>query len=392
MNETNKQEKGMESIRKNAIDKYHSLEMPILRYGLGIYVDLADLKIDDLLKESNTKDKLRIDADLKVKIVNLAFAEKDFLDKYFDKLVSYNENKLTALHYAVLNDALAIIIPKGISLAKPILINSNLISKSKSESIIVIAEENSKAAVIEISESSGDAYFKSQIIQVYAEKNSELTYCSLQNLNEKTYNFSVKRGEAKGNAKIKWVDVAFGGKFSQLRMRTELIAPGAITKKYGVFFGNGKQQFDLNIESIHKTHHTESSMHHRGVLNDYAKSIFRGTVKIDKNAYGSIGHQKSDVILLGENAKCDAVPILDVENDEVVCSHGMTMGQLDPDQIFYLLSRGLNEDDAKKMILLGFLEPLFRELENEELREKMLDLVDKKTIFKEAIEVKNASN
>ena len=392
MSENNATETRMQLIRRNALDAFNSLEMPNLRYGLGIYVDLALVNLDEVLKENNVFDRIKIEADLRVKIINFPSMDKEFLEKYFDKLAKADENKILALHYSVLNDAVALVIPKNTNIEKPIIIYSNFSSKSKAESIIVIAEEASKASIIEVSESGINSNYKSQIVQVYAGENSELNYYSLQNLNDKVYNFSTKRGEVKQDAKINWIDLLLGSKFTQLKLKTNLLERGASTKKLGAFFGNNNQQFDINVESVHSKGNTQSSMNHRGVLNDSAKSIFRGTVNIAKNSASSVGHQRADILLMGENAKCDAVPILDVENDEVICSHGVTVGQLDPEQIFYLLSRGLDESLAKQMLIAGFLDPIARDINHEEIRNKFSNIINEKLKSEKLIEVQNVNN
>lgn len=393
MTGNNATETGMQLIRKKALEAFNSLQMPDLRYGLGVYTDLDAVNLNDALKENNVSDRIKIESDLRVKVINFSSMDNEFLINYFDKLVKADENKLSALHYAALNDAVALIIPKDTAIEKPIIIHSNVSSKSKAESIIIVAEENSKATVIEVSESNENSYFKSQIVQAYAAENSELSYYSLQNLNENTYNFCTKRGEVKQDAKIKWVDLLLGSRFTQLKMRTNLLEMGSSTKKLGAFFGNKNQQFDINVESVHSKGNTQSSMYHRGILNDNAKSIFRGTINIAKNSASSVGHQKSDILLMGENAKCDAVPILDVENDEVICSHGVTVGQLDPEQIFYLLSRGLDEDSAKQMLIAGFIEPVAREINHEEIRNKFSNIINEKLRANgQLAEVQNASS
>lgn len=379
----------MESVRMKALSAYNSMLMPSLRYGIGISVDLTLFNIDEVIQNSKNNDWLKLEIDPRVKVVNAASMDENFIKEHMEKLFKIDENKFSALHYAMLHDAVALIIPKDTNIEKPIIITSNCNQKSKSESIIVIAEEGSKATILEITESSSENYYKSQSILLFANENSELNYYSLQNLNENTYNFVVKRAEAKKDSRIKWVDLVLGSKFTQLNMKTDLIENGAATKKLGAFFGNNNQQFDLNVESYHEKGDTESVMHHRGILQDSAKCIFRGKVSIAKDSRNSTGHQKTDVLLLGETAKCDAVPILDVQNDEVVCSHGVTVGQLDPEQIFYLLSRGLDEESAKQMLILGFLDPVMREINNEDARNKFNKIINEKL---KVAEVSNVTN
>src|SRR3989338_1388173 len=379
----------MDSLRMKALNAYNSMQMPSLRYGIGIYADLAAFNIDDVLQNQKDNDWLKVEIDPRVKVINIASMDENFIREHMEKMLKIDENKLSALHYAMLNDAVALIIPKNTNIEKPIIINSNCSQKSKSESIIVLAEECSKVTILEMAESSDGNYYKSQSVFLFANENSEINYYSLQNLNENTYNFVVKRAEAKKDSMIKWVDLVLGSRFTQLNMKTDLTENGATTKKLGAFFGNNNQQFDINVESSHVKGNTESVMYHRGILQDNAKCIFSGKVSIAKDARNSTGHQKTDILLMGETAKCDAVPVLDVQNDEVVCSHGVTVGQLDPEQIFYLLSRGLDEEAAKQMLILGFLDPVMREINNEDARNKYTKIINKKL---KVAEVSNVTN
>jgi len=101
--------------------------------------------------------------------------------------------------------------------------------------------------------------------------------------------------------------------------------------------------------------------------------MHRGTIRVEKNAINCQGHQRSDMLLVGEEARCNAIPILEVENDDVSCSHGTTMGQVDEEQLYYLLSRGLDEHIARKLLVLGFIEPILQKISNEKVREEIMN-------------------
>lgn len=353
----------LKTLNENARKSFDGLDMPLPNSN--------DINFEDITPGN---EKMIIVADDRIKVIDLS-ENPELAEKYLK--IDFND-KMAALHYSILNDAKLIVIPKNTIIENPIFINSKLNLKSKAENIIIVAEENSKAAVIEVSESSSEAYFKSASVEIISHENSSIDYVSLQNLGENTYSFSKKTGLAKKNSSINWIDIIFGGKFGRCSIKTVLNEEGASTRKLGAFFGNKSQNFDINAESVHAVANTNSWMYHRGVLNDNSKAIFRGNIKINRDSKNSAGHQKSDILLIGDNAKCDAVPVLDVDNDEVTCSHGVTLGQVDEEQIFYMTSRGLDEKSAKKMIILGFLENVIKEVKDTAIRGKIYSIVEKK--------------
>ena len=365
--------------KENALNLLRTLEMPSLKYGQGMFLNL-DLDFYDFSTalQHDNPETITITADPSVKVTSLTEMDDHFVKTYAEKLVPAGEDKFTALHYASVQKTHVIIIPKNTSVDKPIFIHSSLKAKAKAENIIVVAEEGAAATIIEIAASSLENTYKSQIVQVYAKQNAHLTYSTLHNLTEHSYSFITKRGEANQDASITWIDFLLGGKFTRLQLRTNLVSPGAATKKWTVFYGSQEQLFDIKTETFHRAPHTEGIMKAKGILNNQAKTIYRGTINIDKHSTNSIGHQRADTILLGEEAKCDAVPVLEVENDDVTCSHGVAIGQFNEEQLFYLLSRGLDEDNAQKMIIQGFFDPIIGQVPDEETQNVIKDVLSQK--------------
>jgi len=251
----------------------------------------------------------------------------------------------------------------------PIIITSHISKKAKAESIIVIAEVNAKAEIIERSSSTEEAYYKSQTVQIFAKENAHIMFSSIQELSPETYNFVIKRGKVEANANITWLDATLGSKYTHLRVQTHLTSLHANTENYSLYFNQGKQIFDLNTESLHKTRQTNSNMLCKGVITENARTIYQGRILIEKDSKNCKAKQKSENLLIDEHARCDAVPILEVENDEVQCSHGATIGKLNEENIFYFTARGIEENIAKQMIIAGFLEPIINKFPTEEIQE-----------------------
>ena len=365
----------LQKEKERAKELFKKMETPSLKYGQGMQILLKELDLNQALAKENEEERMNIQAPKEVCILNPSEFSKEEQDWYWEGLVSPKENKFLALHNAILNDAKIIIIPENISCKQPLFINSHLKKKAKAETVIIIAEKNSSIKIIEQSSSEKEAYYKSQVIQVYAKENAEVEFCSVQNLSTNTYNISIKRGRAERNASIIWKDLALGGKFTQLHTQTALLCPQGRTENYSAYLGNGEQIFDIYAEALHKAAQTESTLYNRGVLCDTARTVTRGRIFIEKENPKCKAKQKSDNLLVGQKARCDAVPILEVENDDVSCTHGATITHLDEEKLFYLTSRGIEKETAEHMSMAGFIEPMVNNFPGEELQEKIREKI-----------------
>ncbi|MBR9707100.1 MAG: SufD family Fe-S cluster assembly protein, partial [Candidatus Diapherotrites archaeon] len=175
-----------------------------------------------------------------------------------------------------------------------------------------------------------------------------------------------------------WTELSLGGKQTLPKTTTLLQAEGAETKNYGVILGSKKQDFNINVQAIHENSHTTSNLITKTVLNDQAHANYKGLIKINSKAVNCNGHQKEDALLLSDNAKIHAVPILEIGNDDVTCSHGTTISQVDSDKLFYLMSRGLDEKTAKQSIVQGFFDPIIQTINNEDVKQQLEQAINEK--------------
>jgi len=211
----------------------------------------------------------------------------------------------------------------------------------KDKTISIIANEDSHVKIISLN---------NEKVKIIAKKNSQVDFYSIHNDNKKI----TKEGYCDFNASINWFDAIFNCK--EISIKSTLQKPKAKTQELGFYFSNKSQKFNINAEVIHKSKQTESLLHHRGLLNDDTSISYKGKIFIDKNCKQCVSHQKSENLLLSNTAKCQAMPILEVLNNDVVCSHGATMSHIDDEKIFYALSRTLDEKTAKQLITTGFIQ------------------------------------
>lgn len=234
-------------------------------------------------------------------------------------------------------------------------IELELNNKEQFSHTLVIAEPNS---IVNIAENvSGNEEYKSNFVEIFATRGAQVNFASLQNTNAKNY-ISGKCASVEEDAKVCWFDASLGADFAKSSVVSYLEGKGAETKNYGLFLGKGEQQLDLYSASIHNAEDTKSDILMKGVLKDKARGLYRGLVKIDEKAARSDGYQKEDVLLLSEEAEADAIPNLEIKNEEVRCTHGASIGSISKEKLFYLMSRGLSRAEATKVIVSGFFESL----------------------------------
>ena len=363
--------------RLAAFDVFNSKQMPDFVYGsnikMGIDLDLSQMGISQLEK-SNIHIK---NNNKSVIIENFSDALKNHESILKEKLMSLvpAADKFTAFHNAFLNNLTLVYIPENTDAKEPIELTSSINSNSV-EHLIIFAEDNVKITFVDTSKSMNEnKAYRSRIAEIFTGKNSIVNYEDAQLLNENSFNFSVKRASAGADSAISWMDCCIGSKTTLSEVTTLLNGCGASVKNHGIFFGSNQQQFCLSARSIHNAPKTFSDILTKGALAGSGKCIYGGLIKIKENAFGSEGHQKEDVLLLSRNAAAASIPNLEINNNEVKCTHGASIGRIDREKLFYMMSRGLNEKQAEQEYVKGFFEELMKKMQVKNLRDNMYKMI-----------------
>ncbi len=364
--------------RLDAFKLFNECLMPNFKYGLNIKINY-DFNFEDIKKE-NSSSQINIENSSK-KIIFESFDnafkhEEKIMKEYLLKLIP--ENKFTLINLILLDKGFLIYIPKNIKVKKPIKISSLLEGNSLFQHILIILEENSKLKIIDENLSNGDdKQYYSKIVEIFQKENSELNYFSLQNLKENVYNFNYKKANLGKNAILNWYEINLGSKLNYSETISELNGEHSKVNNYGVFIEDNEQQFDIGVKNIHNNCNTNSNIFAKGALFNNSKAIYRGLIKINRSASYSNGYQKEDMLLLSQNAEADSIPELEIDNSEVKCTHAATISHLDKDKLFYLMSRGLNEETAKKELVKGFFNNLINKFNFEEI-ENIKEVIEDK--------------
>lgn len=277
-----------------------------------------------------------------------------------------------------------ITIPENNSAQKTIEINTEF-NNTNSESIIIIAQPNSKATIIETTTNKGTSTTRQNTkkINIIAEQGAQINYLNIQNCDSQTNTTTQKKAIAQNNAEINWFECNIGGKNCSSQTTTILKGNNSTTNNNSIFLGTQDQKFEITAESIHEGENTRSEMLTKGALDNNAKAIYKGMLEIKPQASGSSAYQKEDVTLLSPTAEADAVPELKINtNDVKKCTHGASIGQMDEEKLFYMMSRGLQKNDAIKKMLQGFFESILKKTNNIQFNNTIKKLIETKLDIK----------
>ena len=288
----------------------------------------------------------------------------ELFKKYFNTLVKYDENKYTALNGAVWSGGTFIYIPKGITIDRPLQSYFRLNTKhmGQFERTLIIVDDDSHIHYMEgcTAVYHNDSSLHTAVVEIFVGKNSSCRYTTIQNWANNIYNLVTKRAIVDENGKMEWIDGNIGSKTNMKYPSCILKGKGAIGNCISIAVASKGQIQDAGAKMIHLAPHTTSNIISKSIAANGGISNYRGTVKINKNANYSKSTIKCDTIILDKNSKSDTIPKNIVENSSSYLEHEATVSKLDEEKLFYLMSRGLDEEKAKELLIIGFIDE-FRE-------------------------------
>jgi len=231
---------------------------------------------------------------------------------------------------------------------------------------LIVVRPNARARIFEYLESSSASFFANNT-EIIAMENSHIDYFILQKFFSAD-NFVLKRAICDRNARIDWHFGYFGGNMSRLKIETVFSGEGSSSENYGVFSGKEGQHFDITTLAHHKAPHTSNNILTKGVLKEKSTSVYRGLIKIEKEAQKTDSYLGDHTLLLSEKALANSIPSLKIDANDVRATHGATVGQVDKEQLFYLMSKGLDEQEAETLLVQGFLEPVVAKFNDESFK------------------------
>ena len=327
-------------------------EICIIQIGTNIHkINLPDELKSKGLVISSISDAIENNSELVKKALEASKSEED---------------RFTALNNAAFNSGIFIHIPRNLIVDKPIHFLTCLSEDGHStiSRNIIFADESSKATIVQ------ELYSPSiQTQQAYLElmntslgANAQLDVTTLQMIDQHAVSFSTRRTDLAQDAKVNWYSGLFGSMLSRYKIEYFLNGTGASSNDSEVIFGNNEQSFDIQTNVNHESPSTEGRVVEKSILRNKSKSLFKGMIRIQKNAAKSNSFLSGRSILLDKDAKSDAIPGLEIFTNDVKATHSASVAQIDEEQIFYLKTRCLTKEEAERTIVEGFLEPLSRKM------------------------------
>jgi len=292
--------------------------------------------------------------------------QEEIVSKYFGTVVPSTDNKFAALNTAVWSGGSFIYVPPGLDVKVPLqaYFRINAENMGQFERTLIIADKGSRVHYIEgcTAPIYSTNSLHSAVVEVIALEDAYIRYTTIQNWARNIFNLVTKRASAYRNATVEWVDGNIGSRLSMKYPCIQLLGEGAKAEILSVAFAGIDQHQDAGAKVIHAASSTSSRITSKSISKDNGRASYRGLVKIYKNAVNCKVSVECDALLIGEEARSDTYPTMEIDNDQVKVEHEARVSKVAEEQLFYLTSRGLSEDEARLLIVNGFMEPFTKEL------------------------------
>lgn len=357
-----------------------TLELPHAKTKGWEFTDISRLDLDSY--EDAAADVTVSGGSDEVVVLPLSEALADHSDLLAEKLGSLvsTDDPFVARNEAGLGDGVLIHVPRNVQCDEPIKIDLRLDADGAAVNwrTLVVIEEGAKAEVWENYGSASDETdaLLNTVVELIVGPAANLHFVSTQDLSESAWLFSSQRGEVERDGSLDWATLGFGGGGGKVRMTTNLAGTGSEARVTGGYAGGNSQHIDYDTLQEHAAEHTTSDLAFRGVLADESSAVWRGMIKVDEGAQQTDAFQECRNMLLSTDAHADAIPGLEILADDVACTHAAAIAQVDKDQLFYLESRGLNEETSRTLVVEGFLQSLVERLGEGPVREEIAERLE----------------
>ena len=291
---------------------------------------------------------------------------EDIVKEYFMKLITPDDHKFAALHGAVWSGGSFVYVPENVVLDIPLqsYFRLNAPGAGQFEHTLIIVEKGAKLHFIE--GCSAPQYKVNNLhagcVELFVKDDATLRYSTIENWSRNMYNLNTKRAIVGKNGAIEWVSGSFGSKVSMLYPMSILKGEGARSEFTGITFASNGQHLDTGTKVVHAAPNTTSTVNSKSISKNGGYAFYRGLIKVAKGAYGCKSTVSCESLMLDNESKSDTLPIIILNNDNIDIGHEAKIGRISDESIFYLMSRGIDEEEAKAMIVRGFVEPITKEL------------------------------
>ena len=287
-------------------------------------------------------------------------------------LVKADRDRFAALHAAFFTGGTFLYVPDGVILDEPILGQhfSHQAGTAVLPHTLIVAGRGSRFYYLDeyISDGDEDDGYRSGSAEIFLGEASEVGYVAIQKWGRNAWHLADQRARLEKDSRLRLFNVTLGARFSKTRVEASLVGQGADAELKAIYLASGEQFFDFHTLQDHQVGNTRSDLLFKGALQDVARTVYAGLIRIEKGAARSDAYQANRNLVLSEHAKATSIPMLEIDNNDVRCTHGATVGPVDPQHLFYLRSRGIPEATAKRMIVQGFFGDVLERIPFEQAR------------------------
>ena len=304
-------------------------------------------------------------------LATMAAERPELVEPHYGTVVSGDE-KFAAGNAAAWHDGVLLYVPAGVEVEVPLRVGIEVPGEGIGvhHRALVVLERGARATFVEEYFSTAAGYVNT-VVELIIGDGARLEYVTTQKHHADTRQFGSHRATVGRDAEVDWVVLGLGGTRAKSRIESYLAGPGANAKVTGAYFLAGREHADYDTTQEHAAPNTTSDLYFKGVLTDRARAVWRGVIRVDKGAQKTDAYQENRNLLLSREAHADSIPGLEIEANDVRCTHGATIGQIDRLQLFYLMSRGLSRPEAEQIIVRGFFQPILDRIGSDEVRETL---------------------
>jgi Fe-S cluster assembly protein SufD len=289
-----------------------------------------------------------------------AAAEKhrQMIEPLLFTLARAERDRFTAMHAAFFTGGTFLYVPDGVVIDEPIVAQHTTHAGGGAvlPHTLIVAGRGARFHYLDeyLSEADDEPGYRTGSAEIFVGEGAEVGYVSVQKWGRNAWHFGDQRARVEKDAKLKLFNVTLGGRFSKTRVEASLVGQGAEAELKALYLASGEQFFDFHTLQDHQVGNTRSDLLFKGALQDTARTVYAGLIRIEKGAARSDAYQANRNLVLSDHAKATSIPMLEIDNNDVRCTHGATVGPVDPQHMFYLRSRGIPEQTAKRMLVQGF--------------------------------------
>ena len=352
-----------------------ALPTPLL--SSGVELGGQHLCLDGQTRHAELAEKLAAKGVLFGSLSQHLQSHGDLLRPHFMKRAfNFSQDRFAALHAAFWSDGTLLYVPRNVTIGLPLHVLTALSDGGVDTShTLVILEDGAEATLLTETASSGSSPNAGGLhcgsVEVIMGQRTRLRYVSLQDWAQGVWHFAHQKAIVDRDASLQWTVGALGSRLSKVNQHVELVGIGAESQVNGVMFTENKQHLSYHTLQHHRAENCRSDFLYKAALQDSSRTVWRGMIKVDQCAQKTDGYQRNDNLLLSRSARADSIPGLEIEADDVRCTHGSTSGRVDEELIFYARARGFTRQEAIRMIVTGFFQQVFDRVTIESVREAL---------------------